>query len=302
MEREALAEAERAARRSASRARSSSSRARPAASSSPASGSPDSSGARSRRRSRPRARPRRSCTRSRACTATSGIVGSDDVAILLSKSGETDELLALLEHLKRIGVRIIAITGAADSTLGRHADVVLDAWVREEACPHDLAPTTSTTAALALGDALAVALLERKGFRREDFATLHPGGSLGPPAAHARGGGHGDRRRCPRCRRPPRCARRWCSSPSGAARSPSWTAQRKVIGVLTAGDLTRLMERERDFMDIRVDARDDPHAEDRARRRARRARSCIAWSSTASWRCPWSTMTIASWAWCTCTI
>jgi arabinose-5-phosphate isomerase len=108
-----------------------------------------------------------------------GIVGADDVAILISKSGETDELVALLLHLKRFGVRTIALLGVVDSTLGRHADVAIDAWVREEACPHDLAPTTSTTAALALGDALAVTLLEEKGFRREDFARIHPGGSLG---------------------------------------------------------------------------------------------------------------------------
>jgi len=108
-----------------------------------------------------------------------GIVGDDDVAILISKSGETDELVGLLQHLKRFGVRTIALTGVMESTLARHADVALDAWVREEACPHDLAPTTSTTAALAIGDALAVALLEDKGFRREDFARIHPGGSLG---------------------------------------------------------------------------------------------------------------------------
>ena len=108
-----------------------------------------------------------------------GIVGPSDVAILISKSGTSDELLALLDHLKRFGVRAIALTGDVGSPLGRDADVALDAWVREEACPHDLAPTTSTTAALALGDALAVALLEVKGFRREDFARLHPGGALG---------------------------------------------------------------------------------------------------------------------------
>lgn len=108
-----------------------------------------------------------------------GIVGHDDVAILLSKSGETDEILALMAHLKGFGVRIVAITAERDSSLARHADVMLEAWVREEACPLDLAPTTSTTAALALGDALAVALLQEKGFRREDFARLHPGGALG---------------------------------------------------------------------------------------------------------------------------
>ena len=108
-----------------------------------------------------------------------GIVGTDDVAILLSKSGETAELLPLLEQLSGLGVRIIAITGGEHSTLAKHADVWLDASVEEEACPHDLAPTTSSTVALAIGDALAVTLLEHKGFRREDFARLHPGGSLG---------------------------------------------------------------------------------------------------------------------------
>lgn len=108
-----------------------------------------------------------------------GIVGTDDVAILLSKSGESDELLALLEHLQGLGVGSIGIIGQAGSALARLCTVSLDAWVSEEACPHDLAPTTSTTAALALGDALAVALLEHKGFRREDFARLHPGGALG---------------------------------------------------------------------------------------------------------------------------
>jgi arabinose-5-phosphate isomerase len=108
-----------------------------------------------------------------------GIVGRDDVAILLSKSGESDEVLELLAHLKGFGVRSIAITGVLESSLARDCDVALDASVREEACPHDLAPTTSTTAALALGDALAVALLQVKGFQREDFARLHPGGALG---------------------------------------------------------------------------------------------------------------------------
>ncbi len=108
-----------------------------------------------------------------------GIVGQDDVAILISKSGESDELLALLAHLKGFGVRTIAITGVPTSALARNCDVSLDAAVREEACPHDLAPTTSTTAALVVGDALAVALLQEKGFQREDFARIHPGGALG---------------------------------------------------------------------------------------------------------------------------
>ena len=108
-----------------------------------------------------------------------GIVGPADVALLLSKSGESDELHALLECLGRFGVTIIALTGNPDSTLAREAGIVLDCAVEEEACPHDLAPTSSTTAALALGDALAVALFTARGFRQEDFARLHPGGRLG---------------------------------------------------------------------------------------------------------------------------
>src|SRR6476469_1871783 len=108
-----------------------------------------------------------------------GLVGRSDVAILLSKSGESEELFGLAGSLQRMGVPIIAITGGMNSTLARVAAVALDAAVAEEACPHDLAPTTSTTVALALGDALAVALLQVKGFRREDFARLHPGGAIG---------------------------------------------------------------------------------------------------------------------------
>jgi|SRR5579862_7064533 len=108
-----------------------------------------------------------------------GLVGEEDVAILISKSGESAELVDLLDHLKRFGVKLIAITGEPDSSIARHSDVVLDAAVDEEACPHDLAPTASTTVALALGDALAVALLEERGFSAEDFARLHPGGALG---------------------------------------------------------------------------------------------------------------------------
>jgi arabinose-5-phosphate isomerase len=102
-----------------------------------------------------------------------GIVGTGDVAILLSKSGESDELRGLLEYLGRMGVRVVAMTGRMESSLARHADWVLDCSVAEEACPHDLAPTSSTTAALAMGDALAVALLLRRGFGREDFARYH---------------------------------------------------------------------------------------------------------------------------------
>ncbi len=108
-----------------------------------------------------------------------GVVEAGDLAILLSYSGETNELLDLLPHLKRWSIPIIAITGYGDSTLARNADIVLDVHVQQEACPLNLAPTASTTTMLVLCDALAMVLLEARGFRSEDFARLHPGGSLG---------------------------------------------------------------------------------------------------------------------------
>ena len=108
-----------------------------------------------------------------------GVLQADDVIVALSYSGETDELLRLLETIKRLGARLIAMTGDCTSTLGRAADVALDCRVSEEACPMNLVPTASTSAALALGDALAMTLLVAKGFRQENFANLHPGGKLG---------------------------------------------------------------------------------------------------------------------------
>lgn len=107
-----------------------------------------------------------------------GMIQRDDVVIALSHSGETEELTRLLETLKRIGTPLVAMTGNPDSTLARAATVVLDCSVSEEACPLNLAPTASTTAALALGDALAMAVLVEKGFSPDDFADLHPGGGL----------------------------------------------------------------------------------------------------------------------------
>ena len=108
-----------------------------------------------------------------------GVLQADDVVVALSYSGETDELLRVMETIKRLGARLIVLTGAPSSTLAMAADVALDCRVSEEACPFNLVPTASTTAALALGDALAMALLVEKGFREEDFASLHPGGKLG---------------------------------------------------------------------------------------------------------------------------
>ena len=108
-----------------------------------------------------------------------GVIQAGDIVVALSHSGETDEILRLLETIRRGGAGIIALTGHPASTLGQFADVTLDCHVAEEACPLNLVPTASTTAALALGDALAMTLLVEKGFRAEDFANLHPGGKLG---------------------------------------------------------------------------------------------------------------------------
>jgi arabinose-5-phosphate isomerase len=191
-----------------------------------------------------------------------GIVGSEDVALFVSKSGDMSETGALVEHLVRRSVPIVAILGCPSGDLARHANVVLDASVAEEAWPPggegrraseaaDLLPTASTTAALALGDALAVAVLRLKGFQATDFAALHPGGSLGrklsvrvadvmvsqaypwleegatikeaiAPLAHMRG------------------------------TVPVVSEHRRLVGVLTAGDLTRLMERDQDFLTVPV--------------------------------------------------
>jgi arabinose-5-phosphate isomerase len=157
----------------------------------------------------------------------------------------------LLEYLSRLGVPMIAMTGRVQSTLGRAATIALDCSVAEEACPHDLAPTTSTTVTLALGDALAVALLQTKGFTRDDFARLHPGGALGRkltlrvadvmltseyPWLHEA------------------ATMRECVVLLAEKRGtvPIIDADRRVLGVVTAGDLTRLMERSENFLDVTV--------------------------------------------------
>ncbi|MBW8772532.1 MAG: KpsF/GutQ family sugar-phosphate isomerase [Gemmatimonadetes bacterium] len=178
-----------------------------------------------------------------------GIVRADDVALLLSKSGNTEELFGLVAELQRLHVPIIALTGGKGSALARAATVVLDAGVAEEACPHDLAPTTSTTVALALGDALAMALLQLKGFRREDFAAIHPGGSLG-------------RKLSLRVRdvmvtdvRPlaPGATMRDAVVALAAQRGLAVVAAGgEVRGVLTTGDLARLAGKHPDFLTIPV--------------------------------------------------
>jgi arabinose-5-phosphate isomerase len=178
-----------------------------------------------------------------------GIVGPHDAAILLSKSGESPELFGLLEALQRLGVPVIAITGSPDSTLGRTATVALDGSVAAEACPHGLAPTTSTAVALALGDALAVVVLSAKGFGPEDFAALHPGGRLGrrlllrvrevmqpPPGTLA-----------------PAAVMRDAVVALAQHRGLAVVADGgRVVGVLTAGDLSRIAERQAEFLDLPV--------------------------------------------------
>jgi len=180
-----------------------------------------------------------------------GIVSRDDVAILLSKSGASDDLFGLVMQLKRLDVPIIAIVGAADSLLARQAQVVLDAGVTEEACPETLAPTTSTTVALALGDALAVTLLEQKGFRREDFAAFHPDGLL-PRKLLLRVADVMLTQDLPLLL--PDRPMRECVVLLAEKRGTVAVADRNgsLVGVVTAGDLTRLMEKTDRFLDIPV--------------------------------------------------
>ena len=180
-----------------------------------------------------------------------GIVGRDDVAVILSKSGNSDELFGLVSQLKRLGVPIIAVTSDADSPLARQATVALDASVTEEACPETLAPTASTTVALALGDALAVTLLEVKGFRREDFAALHPGGALGRKLL-LRVADVMLMRDLPTLT--PDRPMRECVVLLAEKRGTALVVDPAgaLAGVVTAGDLTRLMERTDRFLDIPV--------------------------------------------------
>lgn len=173
-----------------------------------------------------------------------GMVQAHDLVLALSNSGESDELTAILPVLKRLGVPLVAITGGLESTLAKHADIVLDSGVAKEACPLNLAPTASTTAQLALGDALAVALLDARGFKAEDFARSHPGGALGrrllthvrdimrqgdavpsvPPAADF-------------------SALMREMSAKGLGASAIVDAERRVLGIFTDGDLRRLIEK-----------------------------------------------------------
>ncbi len=181
-----------------------------------------------------------------------GMITPADVVLAISNSGEVEELTAILPLIKRMGVPLLAMTGRLDSTLARHADVVLDASVEKEACPHNLAPTASTTAQVALGDALAVALLDARGFKADDFARSHPGGALGRKLlTHVsdvmRGGAEA-----------PRVGpgaglmdlMREISA-KGLGMTAIVDADDRVVGVFTDGDLRRLIEKTGSSADLR---------------------------------------------------
>ena len=172
-----------------------------------------------------------------------GMITPDDVVLALSNSGETGEVLAILPVLKRRGIALISITGRPGSTLARQADVHIPVVVREEACPHNLAPTSSTTAALAMGDALAIALLEARGFSAEDFALSHPGGSLGrrllltvDDVMHA-----GERLPCVQEDTPLRDALLEVSQ-KGLGMTAIAGADGRLAGIFTDGDLRRTLD------------------------------------------------------------
>ncbi len=182
-----------------------------------------------------------------------GMITPDDVLIALSNSGESNELLNILPHVKRRGAKVIAITGNPKSSLALDADAHLDSAVAQEACPLNLAPTASTTAALALGDALAVALLDAKGFGAEDFALSHPGGSLG-------------RQLLSRIRDVMRTGEAVATIPPNASIAEASreisrggigmavvvTPERKILGIFTDGDLRRAIVKGADLKNLTV--------------------------------------------------
>ena len=184
-----------------------------------------------------------------------GMVTGDDVFLALSNSGTTAELLAILPQVRRRGARLIAITGNPASTLATLADVHLDATVEREACPLNLAPTASTTAALALGDALAVACLEARGFGPQDFARSHPGGALGRRLlTHVRDVmRQGDALPIVMAGTPVSQALEVMSA-KGMGMTVVTDAQRRPVGIFTDGDLRRLIARQGDIRSLTVES------------------------------------------------
>jgi arabinose-5-phosphate isomerase len=180
-----------------------------------------------------------------------GVLVAEDVVVAISSSGETEELLELLEAVKRLGIRLVTLTANPRSTLAASSDVVLDIDVKEEACSLNLAPTASTAAALAMGDALAIALLDRRGFREEDFAALHPGGKLGKKLRRVESLMHsGDDL--------PRVSAKaaipdviYEMSRKGLGLAAVVDGDNRLLGIVTDGDLRRMMQkRKKDTLDM----------------------------------------------------
>ena len=177
-----------------------------------------------------------------------GMLTKDDLALVVSNSGETEEIVRLLPVFKRLSLKIIALVGRLNSTLAQAADVVLDASVKEEACPLNLAPTASTTAALALGDALALALLERRGFNAEDFARLHPSGVLGRRLLLRVSDLMHTGERLPRVS-PQASIRQVILEMSSKLLGHTAVVEGdQLLGVISDGDLRRALERDQDFL------------------------------------------------------
>jgi arabinose-5-phosphate isomerase len=189
-----------------------------------------------------------------------GAIREDDVVVALSHSGETEELLRLLESIRRLGARLIAISGRPSSTLARASDVMLNCGVAEEACPLNLAPTASTTAALALGDALAMTLLVRRGFREEDFASLHPGGGLGRRLMRVEHVMHaGDSAPIVGMEAPMRDVIHEMSS-KRLGMTCVVDGARRLVGVFTDGDLRRQMTKNSNVIELTAGAVMTPNA------------------------------------------
>jgi arabinose-5-phosphate isomerase len=182
-----------------------------------------------------------------------GMITTEDVVLALSNSGETEEILTILPVIKRMGVKLIALTGNTDSTMARQADAVIDCAVEKEACPLNLAPTASTTATLAVGDALAVALLKARGFTQDDFARSHPAGSLGrrlllyvSDVMHT-----GDT--IPRVRESATLREALLEmTGKGLGMTGVVDQDNRLVGILTDGDLRRILNRELDIHKARI--------------------------------------------------
>jgi arabinose-5-phosphate isomerase len=191
-----------------------------------------------------------------------GMITAADVVLAISNSGESEELTAILPTLRRLQVVLVALTGGVQSALARHADLVLDTSVAQEACPLNLAPTASTTAQLAMGDALAVALLQARGFKPEDFARSHPGGSLGRKLLTLVADVMRQGDAVPAVRPDASLGELMREmSAKGLGASAVTDAQQRVLGIFTDGDLRRLIEKGVDLRATR--AADVMHASPR---------------------------------------